>query len=129
MFGDDEPIQVWRELDEAGLRSWAAQYVGWATTEMSPPDLLRWTLEERQPLELFRQTSTDWEAFYQDEIVRGGGSDPSFADLEFHSPVVISIEGGGVIIWDGWHRLACAIHRGDQTIMAIVGTEISGTSS
>lgn len=120
---DDGPVHVWQELDEAGLREWASQYVGWATNEMSAPSDLAWSLEHGLRTALFRQLETDWDAYYDDEIVEGPRYDEEFADADYHTPIVVSIEHGNPIIWDGWHRLACAIHRGDRYIMAIVGRE------
>jgi len=118
---EDGPLHVWHELDEAGLRAWAAQYVGWATNEMSDPADLSWSLERAMPLDAVRDVGTDWEAYYLDEIEEGLRYDGDFADADYHTPVVVSIEEGIPIIWDGWHRLACAIHRGDRGIMAIIG--------
>lgn len=118
---DEEPLHDWHALDEEGLRSWAAQYVGWATNEMSHPDDLSWRLEEGFPLDVLRQMQTDWGAYYHDEIADGVRYSDGFADLDYNTPVVVSIENGETIIWDGWHRIACAIHRGDRRIMAIVG--------
>lgn len=118
---EDGPLHVWHELDEAGLREWASQYVGWATNEMSDPADLYWALNHVMPLDLVRDVGTDWQAYYLDEIEEGLRYDADFADADYHTPVVVSLENGQAIIWDGWHRLACAIHRGDRGIMAIVG--------
>lgn len=120
---EDEPLHDWHTLDEAGLRSWAAQYVGWATSEMSHPDDLSWTLDTGFPLDVFHRIQTDWEAYYLDEIADGVRYGDGFAELDYHTPVVLSVEAGEPIIWDGWHRIACAIHRGDDRIMAIVGRQ------
>lgn len=118
---DSEPLHDWHRLNEDGLRAWASQYVGWATTEMSAPGDLSWTLDDEMPLGPARSNGTDWAAFYRDEIEEGVRYDADFSDADYHTPVVVSIERGRIIIWDGWHRIACAIRRGDRTIMAIVG--------
>ena len=49
-MNDDGPVQDWNSLDESGLRKWAAQYVGWATNEMSDPEELAWNLEHQFPV-------------------------------------------------------------------------------
>jgi len=118
---ESQPLHAWHELDEAGLREWASQYVGWATNEMSDPADLSWTLEHGMRLDLVMDVGTDWDAYYVDEIEEGIRYDADFADADYHTPVVVSIEDVRTIIWDGWHRLACAIRRGDRGIMAIVG--------
>jgi len=120
---DDGPLHRWDELDEAGLRAYAAQHVGWATNEMADPADLSWTLEEEFDLSTFGQIATDWGAYRQEEVVENPRYDDDFPETSYHTPVVISIEHGEPIIWDGWHRIACAIARGDRSIMAIVGRE------
>lgn len=117
----DGPLHVWHDLDEEGLRAWASQYVGWATSEMSDPADLGWTLDHGLRLDVFHSLQTDWDEYYRDEIEESGRYGDGFADADYHTPVVVSIEAGEPIIWDGWHRIACAIRRGDRSIMAIVG--------
>ena len=119
----DEPLHDWSRLSEDALRSWAAQYVGWATNEMSPPEDLAWSLEPTFPLSTFLSMPIEWASYHREEIVENPRYDPSFASADYHTPVVVSIEMGEPIIWDGWHRIACAIHRGDDRILAIAGRE------
>lgn len=118
-MNDDEPLHDWASLDEDGLRTYAAQYVGWATNEMSPPENLAWTLEHL-PLDIMLSLPTDWEAYHRDEVERNPRYDRDFSDARYHTPVVLSLEGDP-IIWDGWHRISCAIVRGDRSILAVVG--------
>lgn len=120
---DDAPLHEWPTLDEAALRDWAAQYVGWATNEMGDPADLSWRLDHDFRLEAFLAIPTDWEAYHRDEIIDGPRYDAEFADADYHTPIVVSIESGEIIIWDGWHRISCAIARGDRYIMAIVGRD------
>lgn len=122
---DDGPIHDWTTLDEAGLRVWAKQYVGWATNEMGNPADLSWSLDPAFPLDTFLPLCADWAAFHRDEIVEGPRYQTEFANADYHTPVVVSIERGKPIIWDGWHRISCAIARGDRGIMAIVGRDRS----
>ena len=129
LLSEDEPIHQWSRLNEAELQTWAAQYVGWATNEMSDPDNLSWNLETRFPIAMFHSHSTDWHSYYLKEILENPHYDEGFATVDYHTPVVLSIEAEEVIIWDGWHRIACAIHRGDNEIMAIVGRSKKSISS
>lgn len=122
-MNEEGPLHEWRELDEPGLRSWAAQYVGWCTNEMSHPDDLSWKLDEWFDLDVFQSIPTDWKAYFKDEVGDNPDYDENFERTRYQTPVVVSIEGGEVIIWDGWHRIACAIERNDRTIIAIVGME------
>lgn len=124
-MNDDGPVQDWNALDEPGLRLWAAQYVGWATNEMSDPDDLAWTLEHQFPVSDFRSVPTDWGDYFKDDVRGNPRYDEGFEDAEWHTPVVISIEDDEIIIWDGWHRIATSVTRGDECIMAIVGRKMS----
>lgn len=121
--GLDGPLHDWRALDEDGLRSYAAQHVGWATDEMADPTDLSWTLDDGFDLGVFERLATDWGAYRQEEVVENPRYPDGFPEKAYHSPIVVSIEHGEPIIWDGWHRIACAIARGDHAIMAIVGRE------
>lgn len=116
------PLHDWKSLNEEGLRSFAGQYVGWATNEMGDPAELAWRLEVQFPLSEFLAMRTDWSEYHRDEILENPRY-RGFDDAEFHTPVVVSSEHDELIIWDGWHRIACAIARGDECIMAIFGTE------
>lgn len=124
-MNDDGPVQDWNSLDESGLRKWAAQYVGWATNEMSDPEELAWNLEHQFPVSEFRSVPTDWDDYFEDDVRGNPRYDKDFEDAEWHTPVVISIEQDEIIIWDGWHRIATCVARSDECIMAIVGRKIS----
>ena len=119
------PLHDWPSLDEQGLRKWAAQYVGWATNEMSDPDDLSWCLENQFPLQDFESLRVNWQDYYDDDVLNNPRYEKEFEDAEWHTPIVLSIEHDEIIIWDGWHRIATSIARGDECIMAIVGREIS----
>lgn len=118
---DDIPLRDWNELDQRGLREWAAQYQGWATTDMSDAEELRWTLVHQFPVSEFRSMSTDWAEYHADDVSGNPRYGDDFGKADWHTPIVISIEDDNVIIWDGWHRIATSIVRGDECIMAIVG--------
>lgn len=118
---DDSPLYNWAILIEDDLRQYAAQYVGWATNEMGDPEALGWRLENQFPVSEFHNVATDWEDYFRDDVVNNPRYDENFIKSEFHTPVVVSFENDELIIWDGWHRIACAVARGDECIMAIVG--------
>ena len=117
----EEPLHDWKTLDEEGLRKWAAQYVGWATNEMSDPDDLTWEYTEQFPMRDFTSLCVYWEDFYREEVLENPRYDHEFEKGQWHTPVVISIEMDEIIIWDGWHRIATSFHRKDEVIMAIIG--------
>jgi hypothetical protein len=120
----DAPLHDWHSLDEAGLRDYAATHVGWATDEMADPADLHWTLEHL-PLDAMAAVHVDWEDWHRDEVAPNPRCAWMTPGIEFHSPVVVSIESGEPIIWDGWHRIAHAIHEGRGTIHAVTGRETS----
>lgn len=113
----------WEEMSEDLLKEWARQYLGWATNEMSDPDELEWTLERQFPLSDFKKIHTDWDSYYKDDVLLNPRYDSNFASETWHTPVVISLENDGIIIWDGWHRIATSIARGNKCIRAITGRE------
>jgi hypothetical protein len=117
---DQEPLFDWPSLKEEELRQYASVYVGWATNEMSDPKDLHWSLAEFD-CSKFENIDTDWDAYFKDDVLENPRYDKDFLQQEFHTPVVLSVEEGEIIIWDGWHRIACAMHRKDRTILAIIG--------
>lgn len=57
-----------------------------------------------------------WEEFLKAEDFQ------AHLDARCDGPPVISIDENGVIqIWDGWHRIACALVRGEKTMTICVG--------
>lgn len=115
------PIHDWPALNEEGLREWAAQYVGFATNEMSDPNDLSWRLEMQFPLQDFNSLCVNWQDYYDDDVLNNPRYEEEFEEAEWHTPIIISIEHDEIIIWDGWHRIATSVARGDECIMAIVG--------
>lgn len=121
---DHGPVRRWESPTEEELRAWAAQYVGWATDEMSNPEDLSWTLERQFPVSEFRYVPTDWTGYFDDDVRGNPRYEKEFEVSEWHTPVVISIEDDEIIIWDGWHRIATSIARGDECIMTITGRKV-----
>ena len=119
---EDAPLHDWHPLDEGALRAYAATFVGWATNEMGDPADLRWTLD-RLPLDLLDAIQVDWDVWHREEVRPNPRCAWMTPDVEFHSPVVVSVEDGTIIIWDGWHRIAHAKWRGDRDVLAVVGRE------
>lgn len=111
----------WWLMSEDELREYAAQFVGYATDEMGDPDDLTFKFESQFPLIEFRGFAINWEEYFQDDVLRNSKYDRAFIEDSFHTPIVVSIEHGELFIWDGWHRIATAIHRGDEVVAAIVG--------
>lgn len=119
-YHDHGPRCDWQNATEEELKEQAAQYVGFATNEMSDPDDLSWRLENQFPLTDF-QFICDWQNYYDGEVLENPRYEEEFSEDEWYNPIIISIEEDGIIIWDGWHRLATSIARGDECIMAVVG--------
>jgi hypothetical protein len=120
----DIPVHQWEALTEEELRAWAAQYVGWATDEMSDPEDLSWVLEHQFPTSEFLSMTTDWNEYFEDDVRGNPRYGEDFEDADWHTPVVISIEHEEIIIWDGWHRIATSVARGDECIMTIKGRKV-----
>lgn len=123
MISVDGPLCDWHSLTEEELRQEAAQYVGWATNEMSDPDDLSWSLEAQFPLSEFRSIAVDWEYYFKDDVQGNPRYDKKFEEAEWHNPVIVSLENDEIIIWDGWHRITTSIARGDECIMAVTGRQ------
>jgi hypothetical protein len=113
--------QNWWRASEVELREFATQFVGWATNEMGDPAGLHWTVENLD-LDVFNNYANDWEWYFADERIQDRYG-KAFINKPFHTPIVVSFENDELIIWDGYHRIATAIHRGDDTIMAVVGRD------
>lgn len=120
-FGrDDGPIRDWAGMSEHDLRDYAATHVGRATNEMGDPAELDWTLEMLD-LDVLDALCVDWPEWHRQEVTPNPHCAWMHEGVVFHSPIVISIEMGEPIIWDGWHRIAHAKSRGDRGILAVVG--------
>ena len=117
----DSPLCDWQALNEDELRHQAAQYFGWASNEMSDPDGLSWRLEMQFPLSEFASVPTDWQDYFDDDVRGNPRYDEEFESAEWHDPAVISIENDEIIIWDGWHRIATSMTRGDECMMVLIG--------
>ena len=118
----------WMRLDEEALRDEARLY-RWQCDdgELDPGDL-RWTLIELPIARLAAIAPTcGWAEWLQTEIADAHGDragdwpSPDPVD-EVREPVVVTIDGDRVQLWDGWHRTASAAARGDATIPCILGT-------
>lgn len=67
-----------------------------------------------------------WAEWLRDEIADAHGDRaldwPDVeGDDEIQEPIVVTDVDGEVQIWDGWHRTAVAIVRGDRTVPTILG--------
>lgn len=112
----------WDDQTEEELRAWASQYVGWATNEMADPDDLAWRIERQFPLSDFQSMQIDWHDYYKDDVLQNPRYDEEFIEADWDNPIVLSLENDKIILWDGYHRIATSIARGDECIMALVGT-------
>ena len=123
----------WTRLDEEALRDEARLHRGACDDGDLDPADLRWTLLEMPIARLAPVApSCGWAAWIADEIadqvvdhdeVRGASwPSPTDPTDEVREPVVVTIDGDRVQLWDGWHRTASAAARGDATIPCILGT-------
>jgi hypothetical protein len=63
--------------------------------------------------------SSHWEKFLKAENFQ------AYLDAHCDGPPVISIDENQTIqIWDGWHRIACALVRGEKSMTICVGRRI-----
>ena len=123
----------WTGLPEDALRLEASAHLGACDDGDLHPDDLDWRLAA-VPVDVLIPLMTggreSWREWLADEIAdaQADGGDrasdwPSVDEPDdVHEPVVVTIDGARVQIWDGWHRTACAIVRGDATVPAILGT-------
>jgi hypothetical protein len=100
------------------------------------PDTAEWNDEDFQ-VEQLRHLHDEADLWLQAEIDgwRRDRGEPShwemflnaddfqaYLDEHCDGPPVISIDENGTIqIWDGWHRVACALVRGEKTMTICVG--------
>lgn len=114
-------------LSEDGLRSLADMHRGACDDGGLDPTELSWTIVEmRTSLLVGCMPDGDWKGWLDDEIADAEGdraSDWPDADGEdeVREPIVVTHVDGTRLIWDGWHRTAAAIVRGDATIPTILG--------
>lgn len=95
--------------------------------DLDPADL-SWSLAQMDTARLAScMPDGDWAGWLTAEIQdahEGRADDWPSVELEddVQEPIVLTEVDGRILIWDGWHRTAVAIVRGDRTIPAIVGT-------
>lgn len=126
-------------------RAYAASVFGACDDGSLHPDDADWNLCEiplAELVPLMPGGADGWRQWLCDEIDgwevdfghpshwRGFLEAPDFADHiadRCDGPCVVSRDGGGRFqIWDGWHRIACAIVRGYPRLQVMLGTEKPG---
>lgn len=127
-------------LDEEGLRRIARTHFGACDDGDLHPDDLIWTLEPDFEIAtlsgcIARNDKTPspfplidrWIAWFRHECdavaeeLDGEREWDCLGEEEIDEPIVISIDGERVQIWDGWHRTGGSFAAGRITIPAIVG--------
>ncbi len=116
----------WGKMTPEDLREFAAEYVGFATNEMSPAEELDFTLTEQFPVSMFLDMPENWQDFFDTEVRENSAYDEEFEESDYDTPIIISLENDTIIIWDGWHRISCSVVRGDECMTAIVGRKKEG---
>jgi len=118
-------------------RKWAAYHFGACDDGSIAPDEAVWNLET-VPIELLSPLYPEGAKHFIDAEIENRreeyGRDPHYCDFlsapdfeqyladNCEGPCVMSVDNDGVIqIWDGWHRIACAIVRGEPAIGVLVG--------
>lgn len=118
-------------------REWARYYFGACDDGSVKPEDAIWNMED-MPIETLAKLYEEGAAVFLEAEINERreeyGHDPHWCEflkaedfesyLETHCdfPCVISIDENQVIqVWDGWHRIACAIVRGEATMKLLVG--------
>jgi hypothetical protein len=115
-------------LCENELRSIADMHRGACDDGGLDPADLSWTIVQMDVSLLAGcMPQGDWRGWLVDEIADAEGDRASdWPDIdgndEVREPIVVTQVDGTRLIWDGWHRTAAAIVRGDATIPTILGT-------
>lgn len=115
-------------LCEDELRSIADMHRGACEDGGLDPADLSWTVVDMDASMLKGcMPSGDWKGWLEDEIADAHGDRASdwpdaAGNDDIREPVVVTHVDGIALIWDGWHRTAAAIIRGDATIPTILGT-------
>lgn len=115
-------------LCEDELRSIADMHRGACDDGGLDPADLDWRIERLDTRRLATcMPRGDWAGWLRQEIMDADGDRASDwpsteRNDDVREPIVVTDVAGETLIWDGWHRTAVAIVRGDATIPAIVGT-------
>jgi len=131
--------------EQLKYREWARYFFGACDDGSVEPDDALWNIEEVPIATLAALYQEGADVFLDAEIAERReeyGQDPHWCDflkaenfeqyLEDHCdfPCVISIDENEVIqVWDGWHRIACVIVRGEASMKILVGRVMQPTMS
>jgi len=126
----------WLTASAERLRQEAALHYGACDEGDLHPDGLEWRLVIDLPLDALvplMGTRAGWSDWFAAELAMFDEEHPHVADgyralMEepLEDPVVVTLDGARVQIWDGWHRTATRILGGAVTIPAIVGLPPGG---
>jgi hypothetical protein len=83
------------------------------------PKAESWLKEEMEDWRKDFGYESHWEKFLKAENFQ------DYLSRNCDGPPVISIDESGIIqIWDGWHRIACALIRNEETLTIRVGRKM-----
>lgn len=126
----------WQSLSEDELRQEAAAYRGEiddGSTFFFDPSAANWKLQYLDPKKLGVFNSVEDAQYWLDiemDLLNTNGYESITDDYEFmlengvSDPIVVGEHESKFTIWDGYHRSAIAVIRGEP-VLAIVGTKIA----
>jgi hypothetical protein len=109
-------------IDEHASQEELAKYayvVGDNEDGRLPLDQIHWSFEEVFPIERLLEvmSAAEWRQWFDDELAMRAderGTDRDWRRLleeDIEEPVVI-LDHDGILIWDGWHRVAASVIKG-----------------
>ncbi len=120
---------VFGNCDDGSLRPdqaiWNEEVVSLSTVRSQyDDDVETWLKAELSFYEEDYGYPSHWQGFLDAEDFQ------SYHDAHTDGPPVISIDHDGAIqIWDGWHRIACALVRGIESMPMCVGRPLEPVAS
>jgi hypothetical protein len=107
-----------------------ARILGDARDDRLPLDRIFWAYDELFPVSrlLVIMSADEWRAWFDDELsmcVETRGSDDEWRRLltEDIEEEIILLDHDGLDIWDGWHRAACMVIKGQEFAKVVLGVE------
>lgn len=107
-----------------------ARILGGARDDRLPLDRIAWTYDELFPVARFLEIMSfeEWKKWFDEELeisVEVRGSDEAWRCLlteEIEEELII-LDHEGLDIWDGWHRAAAMVLKGQEYAKVVRGEE------
>ena len=95
----------------------------------APMEEISWTLDATFELSRLLEVMPieKWREFFDEEVAQLAESEPGnlgwspLLEEEVREPVVVLVSREGIRLWDGFHRVAALIVKGELVVKAVVG--------